>query len=61
MTRQTRNHKKGQFLQFKVGDGSKIYMRLDSWHLDGILYDLYGYRVVYDARSKLDAKLSKCY
>jgi len=26
--------------------------------IDGILYEQYGYRVVYDARSKIEAKLS---
>lgn len=46
------------FLKFRVGDGSKIYLWLDFWHLDGILSDHYGYRDNYDAGSKFDAKLS---
>jgi hypothetical protein len=46
------------FLKFRVGDGSKIYLWLDFWHPDGILYDHYGYRDIYDARSKFDAELS---
>ena len=46
------------FLKFRVGDGSKIYLWLDFWHPDRILYDHYGYRDIYDARSKFDAKLS---
>jgi hypothetical protein len=37
---------------------AKNFLLSDSWHPDGIPYDLYGYRVVYDARSKLDARLS---
>jgi hypothetical protein len=45
-------------LKFKVGDGKRIFLSLDLWHPDGILYDLYGYRVIYDAKSKMDAKLS---
>jgi len=31
---------------------------MESWHPDGVLFDQYGYRVIYDARSKIDAKLS---
>jgi hypothetical protein len=39
-----------RFLKFKVGDGSRIFLWLDDWHLDGCLLDKYGHRVVYDAR-----------
>lgn len=46
-------------MKFRVGDGSKIFLWLDLWHLDGVLYDLYGYKVIYDTRSKLDANLSR--
>lgn len=38
-----------QFLRFKVGDGSKIFLWLDSWHPNGRLLDTYGFRPVYDA------------
>jgi len=31
---------------------------LDHWHLCGILFDTYGFRVVYDAQSRLEAKVS---
>jgi hypothetical protein len=41
-----------------VGDGNSFHLWLDWWQPDGILYEQYGYRVVYDARSKWDAKLS---
>jgi hypothetical protein len=47
-----------KFLRFKVGDGTSIYLWLDWWHPDNILYDKYGYRVIYDSRSSMDAKLS---
>jgi hypothetical protein len=47
-----------KFLRFKVGDGTSIYLWLDCWHPDNILYDKYGYRVIYDSRSSMDAKLS---
>ncbi|XP_062162012.1 uncharacterized mitochondrial protein AtMg00310-like [Alnus glutinosa] len=47
-----------RFLKFKVGDGNRIFLWLDDWQLDGCLLDKYGYRVVYDAGSSIDAKLS---
>ena len=40
-----------------MGDGTQIHLWLDNWHLDGVLVEKYGYRVAYDSRSKLDAKL----
>jgi hypothetical protein len=40
-----------------VGDGSGIYLWIESWHPDGILFDKYGFRFIYDAGSKLDARL----
>lgn len=46
-----------KFLRFKVGDGTQIHLWLDNWHPNGVLEEKYGYRVVYDSRSKLDAKL----
>lgn len=47
-----------KFLSFEVGDGNSIHMWLDNWHLAGILFEKYGYRVVYDAQSRIDALLS---
>jgi hypothetical protein len=41
-----------KFLRFMVGDGNRIYRLVAP---GGILYEKYGYRVIYDA---LDAKLS---
>jgi hypothetical protein len=41
-----------------VGDGSNTFMWLDSWHPDGVLLDKFSFRVVYDARSCVEAKLS---
>lgn len=43
---------------YEVGDGSNISLWMDAWHPDGVLFDKYGFRVVYDACSKIDAKLS---
>lgn len=48
-----------KFLRFMVGDGNDIPLWLDWWHRDGILFEQNGYRVVYDTRSKLYAKLSQ--
>lgn len=47
-----------QFLRFKVSDGSNIFLCLDSWHPDGVLLDKFSFRVVCDARSSIEAKLS---
>lgn len=41
-----------------MGDGKNIHLWLDWWHPDDVLYEQYGYKVVYDARSKMEAKLS---
>jgi hypothetical protein len=46
------------FLKFEVGNGKIIHMWMDNWHPDVILIDKFGYRVVYDAQSRLEAKLS---
>jgi len=45
-------------LRFLACDGKNFYLWLDWWHLDGILLEQYGYRVIFDARSKIDAKLA---
>jgi len=47
-----------EFLSFKVGDGTRIFLWQDCWHPDGYLLDRNGYRPVYDASSCVDAKLS---
>lgn len=46
------------FLTFKVGDGSNIFLWFDSWHPAGYLFDWYGYRTVYYAGSAIGPKLS---
>jgi hypothetical protein len=46
------------FLSFKVGDGSKIFLWFDSWHPAGYLLDRYSYRTVYDAGRDIGPKLS---
>jgi hypothetical protein len=47
-----------QFLRFEVGNEGNIHLCMDLWHPAGILLEKYGYRVVYDAQSRGDAKLS---
>lgn len=47
-----------KFIKFKVGSVYDIYLWLDNCHPSGILYEKNGFRVVYDARSNLDTKLS---
>jgi hypothetical protein len=47
-----------RFLKFEVGNGENIQMWLDSWHPSGILLETFGQRVVYDAHSIAEAKLS---
>lgn len=55
-----------KFLSYVVGDGKSIFLWLDNWHPDGILYQVYGPRIVYDAatstyptkkKNDIDAKL----
>lgn len=46
------------FFKFQAGDGSHISLWMDAWHPDGVLFDKYGFRVVYDACSNIEAKLS---
>lgn len=41
-----------------MGDGSSIFLWLDWWHPSGILVDKFGFRVVYDAGSILEAKVA---
>jgi hypothetical protein len=40
-----------------VGIGSNIHLWVDAWHPFGALVDKFGYRVIYDSHSKLEAKL----
>jgi hypothetical protein len=37
------------FIRFKVGDGSRVFIWLDHWHPAGYLLDKFGYRIVYDS------------
>lgn len=46
------------FIKFKVGERNSIHMWLDWWHPDRIIYTRFSHRVVYDAGSKVEAKLS---
>jgi hypothetical protein len=46
------------FLKFHEGNGRKIHLWTDWWHPSGVLLDKFGYRVIYDAHSRLNARLS---
>jgi len=46
------------FIKFEVGDGKDIHLWMDRWHPVGILNENYGFRVIYNAQSNLDAGLS---
>ena len=41
----------------KLGMEEAYFLWLDRWHPDGILYQVYGHRIVYDAASSLEAKV----
>lgn len=47
-----------EFIRFKIGDGSKTFLWFDNWHPDGCLIEKYGFRVIYDAGSHKEAKVS---
>ncbi|XP_059436288.1 uncharacterized protein LOC132169238 [Corylus avellana] len=47
-----------RILKFEVGNGENIFLWLDSWHPSRILFEVFGHRVVYDAHSSVEAKLS---
>lgn len=46
------------FLKFEVGDGTNIHMWLDNWHPCGPLLEIYGFRIIYESQSRIDAKLA---
>jgi hypothetical protein len=46
------------FIQFKVGDGSQIFLWYDHWHPDGCLFEKIRFRAIYDAGSCVGAKVS---
>ena len=45
------------FIKFEVGDVKTIFLRHDNWHPIGTLSLEFGYRVIYDAASKPEAKV----
>jgi hypothetical protein len=47
-----------RFLRYEVGTGEHIHLWLDWWHPMGVLFEKFGFRMVYDAHSTLEAKLS---
>ena len=46
------------FILHKVGTGEHIFLWLHPWHLDGVLHETYGHRIICVAGSQLDARLS---
>jgi hypothetical protein len=47
-----------KFISFVVGDDQNIYLWFDNWHPCDMLIKRYGFRVVYEASSGLNSKLS---
>ena len=45
------------FIKFEAWDGKTIFLWHDNWHPIGTLSLEFGYRVIYDAASKPEAKL----
>jgi hypothetical protein len=45
------------FFPLLSGTGQNILLWFDAWHPDGVLYEKYGHRVIYDAHNKLEARL----
>jgi hypothetical protein len=46
------------FFKFQTGDGNGIFLWLGNWHPDCILVNKYGCRIVLEAGSRLDDRLS---
>ncbi len=46
------------FSELEVRDGKNIFQWHDLWHPNGILFQTYGYRVVYDVASHLEEKFA---
>jgi len=46
------------FIRIQGRDGRSIFLWHDHWHPLGYLLDKFGFRVVYDSRLSMDAKLS---
>jgi len=45
------------FIKYNVGDEKSFHLWMDWWYPDGVLYDKYHFKVVYDAGIKVNAKL----
>ena len=46
-----------KFIRFEVGDGKSIFLWHDLWHPAGVLIQIFGSRVTYDAACNLEAKM----
>jgi hypothetical protein len=45
-------------IRFEAGTGENIHLWIDNWHPFGALVEKFGFRIVYDSCSNLEAKLS---
>jgi hypothetical protein len=45
-------------IRFEVGTGENIHLWIDNWNPFGALVEKFGFRIVYDSCSNLEAKLS---
>ena len=41
-----------------MGDGRSIFLWHDLWHPNGVLFQKYGHRVIYDPASQFEAKVA---
>lgn len=46
-----------RFISFKVGNGSRVFLWFDHWHLAGYLLETFGHRIIHDSRFSLRSKL----
>uniref|UniRef100_A0A2N9HTC6 Reverse transcriptase domain-containing protein n=1 Tax=Fagus sylvatica TaxID=28930 RepID=A0A2N9HTC6_FAGSY len=47
-----------KLISYEVGDGNNIFLWHDKWHPNGVLLEEYGHRIIYDAASTFNAKVS---
>ena len=47
-----------KLISYEVGDGNNIFLWHNKWHPNGVLLEEYGHRIIYDATSTFNAKVS---
>uniref|UniRef100_A0A2N9HE77 Reverse transcriptase domain-containing protein n=1 Tax=Fagus sylvatica TaxID=28930 RepID=A0A2N9HE77_FAGSY len=47
-----------KLISYEVGDGNNKFLWHDKWHPNGVLLEEYGHRIIYDATSTFNAKVS---